>query len=450
MSENQSSNSQEITVVNDGQGFLFLGDQTEIVAFLDENHLASRAFTARAAGVAGAAAKAAGEVSESSGRWVKLTKESAELVKQYGKKGALQPGVAQKKNGQIVKWLKFESPGDLFSPAMAAGVGGVMAQMALEQSIKEITDYLADIDEKVSDLLRDQKDQAVADLMGVSLELDEARAIRAKTGTLNDAAWSKIAPCAQTTSKALAYALAKLGGISEKIVKAGNVDELDRVLESAQDDAAAWFAVIAHAIKTRDRLSVIELERALAEAPEVVEDHRSAIIEARKDRLQRVRTCVDQFSASLEKASETARGDKLLHPVRADRDIERLEVLMTLASRFAQCLDLEMESRVIEHAQSWDKVAGQFVGDVAAGAADLGGKALEGASDLGGKALEGAQEAGAAIGKGAADLGDVVGKGAADLGTAIAGGARQLGDALKGIDSGKIAESLPFKFPFGR
>lgn len=443
------NSNQDITVITDEQGLLFLGDQTAITSFLDENHLASRAFTARAAGVAGAAVKAAGEASESSGRWVKLTKESAELVKRYGKKGGLQPGVVQKKNGQIVKWLKFETPGDLFSPAMAAGVGGVMAQMALEQSIKEITDYLADIDEKVSDLLRDQKDQAVSELMGVILELDEASAIRTKTGTLSDAVWSKVAPCAQTTSKALAYALAKLGGIVDKLLRAGNVDDLDRVLGPARDDMVAWFAVAAQAIKTRDRLSVIELERALAEVPEVVGEHRSAIVEARKERLQRVRDCVDQFRVSLEKASETARGDKLLHPVKADRDIEKLEGLMALTDRFATCLDLEMQSRAIEHAQSWDKVVGEFAGEVAAGAVDLGGQVLKGAADFGGKALEGAKDLGSAVGKGAADLGNALGKGASDVGEAVGKGAAELGSAVAGGVQ-QLADSLPFKLPFGR
>ena len=88
---------------------------------------------------------------------------------------------------------------------MATGVAGMMTQMALEQAIQEITDYLKSIDEKVGDLLQDQKDQIVADLIGVVFEVDEAVAIRDKTGTLSDAAWSKLAPCAQMTSRALGY-----------------------------------------------------------------------------------------------------------------------------------------------------------------------------------------------------------------------------------------------------
>lgn len=438
MSDEKTENN-EIRVVEDERGLLFLGNQSLVKAFLDDAGLSSREFTARAAGTVGSIAQAAGEVSASSGRWVKLTKESAELVEKYGKKAGLQPGVVQQKNGQIIKWLRFEKPGDLFSPAMAAGVGGVMAQMAIEQSIQEITDYLADIDEKVGELLRDQKDQTVAELMGAALELDEAAAIRSKTGTMSDAAWTKVAPCAQTTSKALAYSLTKLQGIADKLEKSGNVDELDKALTTAQDDAATWLVTVAQAIKTRDKLSLIELERALAEAPEIVEEHRAAIVEARRGRLERVKTSIDQFRNALEGASETARNDKLMHPFKADKDIERLNELMEMTEQFAQCLDLEMASKTIEHAQSWDKVVGQFAGDVAAGAADLSGKALEGAADLGGKALEGAQE-----------LGGVMGKGAMDLGSAAADGAQQIGEMLKGVDPGKIAESLPFKLPFGK
>lgn len=77
---------------------------------------------------------------------MKLTKDSAKLLEKYGKVGAIQPGVVQKSNGQIIKWLRFENPSQLFSPAMATGVAGMMTQMALEQAIQEITDYLKSIE----------------------------------------------------------------------------------------------------------------------------------------------------------------------------------------------------------------------------------------------------------------------------------------------------------------
>ena len=94
----------------------------------------------------------------------------------------------------------------------------------------------------------------------------------------------------------------------------------------------------------------------------------------------------------------------------------------------AMCAD-DIE-RTIERAPAWDKVAGKFVEEVAAGAAG------------------GAQQVGGAIADGAAVFGEAAGKGAAELGSAVAGGAQEIGKALQGVDLGKVAEGLPFKLPF--
>lgn len=41
-----------------------------------------------------------------------------------------------------------------------------MAQVAMQQTMQEITDYLESIDEKVEDVLRAQKDAALSELIG--------------------------------------------------------------------------------------------------------------------------------------------------------------------------------------------------------------------------------------------------------------------------------------------
>lgn len=419
-----------ISVVEDEQGLLFLGEPIQVKEWLDEQGLTSYEFTAKAAGMARGIAKVAERATDTSGRWVKLTKESAELVKKYGKPGKVQSGVVQKPNGQIVKWLKFENPSQLFSPAMATGVAGMMTQMAMEQAIQEITDYLARIDDKVNDLLRDQKDRVIAELMGASFEVDEAAAIRTKTGFLSDTAWTKLAPCASTTATALAYALGKLQGIAEKMVKSGSVDDLSHVVESAHDDVPAWFAVVACAVKTRDRLSVVELERAFSETPESLEEHREGIVEARRDRLGKVRSGIEAFRVALEQTADKARSEKLLHPFAVDKTLTALDWLMEQTGSFSNALGIEMDERTIERAPAWDKVAGKFVEEVAAGAAG------------------GAQQVGGAIADGAAVFGEAAGKGAAELGSAVAGGAQEIGKALQGVDLGKVTEGLPFKLPF--
>lgn len=92
---NEIASDKQITVIQDEQGLLFLGKATEIKKWLDEQGLTSREFTTKAIKKTGEAISSLGTSAEQSGRWVKLTEESAELVKKYGKPGAIQKGVAQ-------------------------------------------------------------------------------------------------------------------------------------------------------------------------------------------------------------------------------------------------------------------------------------------------------------------------------------------------------------------
>ena len=131
-----SAATQEITVIKDEHGLLFLGDPKELKARLNDRGLASREFATKALRAGGSVVQTAAKVSSESGRWVKLTKDSAKLLEKYGKASGIQPGVVQKSNGQIIKWLRFENSSQLFSPAMATGVAGMMTQMALEQPSK--------------------------------------------------------------------------------------------------------------------------------------------------------------------------------------------------------------------------------------------------------------------------------------------------------------------------
>lgn len=430
-----------ITVVKDEQGLLFLGESNEIKHWLDEQGLTSKQFTAKAVKTTGDALGALGEASQQSGRWVKLTKESAELLEKYGKSGAIQKGVVQNARGRTVKWLEFYNPNQLFTPAMAAGVGGMMTQMALDQAIQEITDYLADIGGKVDALLQDQKDTTVASLMGAALEVDEAAAIRETTGVLSDTAWSKVSPCAQTTSRALAYALTKLKGLSDKAERAKSIDDVAHTVEDLPDETNAWLDIIARSIPTRDRLSVIELERAYTELPEVLEQHRLAIVEARKHRLLNVQNGITTFRQSLEGTAERLRDQKLLRPFTVDRSLETIDTATKVLDDFAVRLDIEIAQKTIERARRWNELAGEAITKAAEGTA-------ANAAELGGKMANGAQNLGSAITNGAGAFGEAAGKGAAELGAAASEGAKALSEAIGSVDVSRALDVLPIKLPF--
>lgn len=110
---NNPDDTQSVTIIQDEQGIVFLGDAGTIDLWLKDEGFDSKAFTAKAVQTISSTSKgaqAAGNAMAESGRWIKLTKESAELVAKYGKnckKGPFQTGVVRQPNGRIIKHLQF-------------------------------------------------------------------------------------------------------------------------------------------------------------------------------------------------------------------------------------------------------------------------------------------------------------------------------------------------------
>lgn len=111
---------------------------------------------------------------------MKLTEESARAVQKLplvkNSTTDFLHATTRAPNGQFAKSLQFVAkPGAMLAnPAVLAGLGGIMAQCAMQQTMEEITDYLAQIDAKVDEILRAQEDAVLADMLGVELILDES------------------------------------------------------------------------------------------------------------------------------------------------------------------------------------------------------------------------------------------------------------------------------------
>ena len=177
----------EIQLISDGDGLAVIGDPTAVERFLVSEGLSSKDLGLQrlksVVGTGAVVAQAGSEIAANSGRWVKLTRESAQLVKKYGlresSKTGLSTGVVKAHKGQVRGFVQFvKGPRSLLTnPAILAGAAGIMAQVAMQQTMDEITDYLATIDEKLDDVLRAQEDAVWADMIGVGLDIDEAMTI---------------------------------------------------------------------------------------------------------------------------------------------------------------------------------------------------------------------------------------------------------------------------------
>ena len=99
----------EIQLVSDGDGLAVIGNATDVEHFLASEGLSSQDLGLQrlksVVGTGAVVAQAGSEMAAASGRWVKLTPESARLVKKYGlresSRTGLGTGVVKGRKGQV-------------------------------------------------------------------------------------------------------------------------------------------------------------------------------------------------------------------------------------------------------------------------------------------------------------------------------------------------------------
>jgi hypothetical protein len=320
----------EIQLISDGDGLAVIGEPTAVERFLVAEGLPSKDLRLPRLGAVistgSAAAQAGSEIAANSGRWVKLTKESAQLVKKHGlresSKTGLSTGVVKGSKGQVKTFVEFaKGPGSLLTnPALLASAAGIMAQVAMQQAMDEITDYLAVIDEKVDDVLRAHKDAVLADMIGVDLVIEEAMTIREQVGRVSEVTWSKVQATSVTITRTQAYALRQLDALAEKLERKTKLGDLAKTSKEAESQVQEWLAVLARCFQLQDALAVLELDRVLDASPDELDRHRLGLRAARQNRLQLISRSTERLMARMDAAAGAANTKVLLHP-HTSRDV---------------------------------------------------------------------------------------------------------------------------------
>lgn len=355
----------EIQLISDGDGLAVIGDSTAVECFLATEELPSEKldlYRIKGALSAGAAAAQVGsEIAASSGRWVKLTAESAQKLKEYelvptGTRGVKHAMLRER--GRMKSWLQIEkTPGTMLTnPAMLAGVAGIMSQLAMQQQMAGITAYLATIDEKLDDVLRAQKNTVLAQMIGVGLQIDEAMTIRGHVGRVNDVTWSKIQATSGTIADTQAYALLQLDALADKLEHKQDVGELAKATKDAERTAREWLAVLARCVQLQDAISVLELDRVLETAPDDLDGHRIGLRAARQQRLDAISDTTGQLMARLDAAAGTANTKVLMYPTKSRAVVESSNHVGAAVTDFQARLGIEQERTLLE-ARRWTDAA---------------------------------------------------------------------------------------------
>lgn len=348
----------EIELINDGDGVAVFGHSTAVEQFLSSQGIASQELDlkrfGRTLGPAAGVAQAGSEISAESGRWVKLTKESAAAFdktrKMTGSRHGVSRAILTEDNGKIKGILQIvNGPAQtLGNPAMLAGAAGVMAQMAMQQTMDEITDYLAVIDAKVDDVLRGQKDAVIADMIGVDFVLDEAMTIRDSVGRVSDVTWSKVQSTSLTIGRTQAYALKQLSGIAEKLESQNKVTDLAEMSKKAERTVQEWLAVLAHCFRLQEGIAVLELDRVLDASPDELDGHRQGLRLARQRRLDQLANGTASLLKRMDAAAGIADAKLLLNPMAAPKVLHARNKVLTDVVAFQQLLGIDGDQAELE------------------------------------------------------------------------------------------------------
>lgn len=360
-----TARSDDIELLADGDGLVIIGDAAVVDRFLASVGLPARDLKLprlRALLRGGSAAAQVGStLAAGSGRWVQLTKESAKALKQFEPMKGSSADVARAvvtKNGKITGILEFaRTPASLLTnPAVLAGAAGLMAQLAMQQTMDEITDYLAVIDKKVDDVLRAQKDAVLAEMIGVGLVIEEAMTVREQVGRVSDVTWSKVQAAPMTIAQTQAYALRRLDGLAEKVERAPKVGDLAQATKEAAEATEEWLAVLARCFQLQDGLAVLELDRVLDAAPAELDRHRVGLQVARQNRLDIISGCTERLLARMAAAASSANAKVLLHPASARAAVESSNHVSAAVVDFQSRLGLERAGASTE-ARRWIEAA---------------------------------------------------------------------------------------------
>jgi rRNA processing protein Krr1/Pno1 len=242
---------------------------------------------------------------------------------------------------------------------MLAGAAGIMAQLAMQQAMDEITDFLAAIDEKVDDVLRAQKDAVLARMIGVGFVIQEAMTVRASRGRVDEVTWSKVQAAPATIAETQAYALRQLDALAEKMERKTKIGELAEAAKQADVKVREWLAVLARCFQLQDAIAVLELDRVLDASPEELDGHRLGLKAARKDRLDVISRCTEQLMARMDAAADTANSKVLLHPTTSPTVVQSREHVALTVADFHGRLGIESGRSSLE-ARRWVDAAAEF------------------------------------------------------------------------------------------
>ena len=399
---NSDSVSNEIQLISDGDGLAVIGDSAAVERFMAAEGLTSNEFhlpslnqilsgvttildaTSSVAESASAIAESVSSIADSAtsitdsvisvaetvGKWVKVSQDIVKVVEKYQLSASKTPGLIQAVVGQVEGLKGFAQVSQATAkvagnPAVLSGPAGVMSQMAMQQAMAEILEYLKAIDRKLDDVLRNQKNDVLARMDGVRLAIEEAMTIRDAVGRVSEITWSKIQNTSGIILETQSYALRQLEDLAIKIEESKTVGDLTKAADELNEKVRLWVRVLADCFRLHDAIAVLELDRVLDASPDELDRHRMGLKAARQERMLVIGRATNLLLTRMNDATGTANSKVLFNPFQTKElvkttnavagDIQEFHVLLGIESGWT-----DTEARAWKEAanESWERTRG--------------------------------------------------------------------------------------------
>lgn len=397
----------EIQLISDGEGVAVIGDPAAVEQFLMSAELPSRDLGLHRLDSLFSSAVIGFEVGSAlarhSGRWFQVTEESAALIEKFGlmtsTSNGLQYGVIQATNGPIKDLVQFVGGAQsLLSPAMLTGAAGVMQQMALQQSMDEIADYLATIDAKVDDVLRAQKDAVVADMIGVDFVIEEATTLRERTGRVSETTWSKVQGTGLTIARTQAYSIRQLDALADKLDRESDIGALGRLARESEPRVQEWLSILARCVQLQDGVAILEIDRVIDAESDELDQHRLALQAARQNRLDLIVRTTNALMKRMDSSAERANKKVLFNPLESPAVVRATNQMLVAVGDFHDGLGIERGSES-SRTRRWRDAAA----DVRDKVIETGADGVGAARRFGGESIDRARSVTNRVAEGIAD-----------------------------------------------
>jgi hypothetical protein len=319
---------QDIAAVEHGDVWLISGDTAAIESFLAEASgsvvSAGGALSASAARRVSEACGIAAQVQENSGRWVRLTEESAarlrDLASTNRPKNGLMGGVIRSQKGRIDRHVRFIMPkAGSVNPFVLSSVATLAASYAAQAAAEEMQETLRGIEEKIDALSEDRRTELVGGTRGVTAVIFEAFTLYQRTGELASASWDKVQSLHPELLSTWHRGIERIRTEAARAAEARVTDRDDIVDGLAKDMLPLWLPVLAQCLISLSRFRVLEQVRVESTDPALAEGHRALVLERNHEMLEELQTMLSEVLRLTAAAIDVPDRLRIAHPLQVDR-----------------------------------------------------------------------------------------------------------------------------------